>query len=64
MIYKNKDLVLSLGKKAMVYRKNKLLFMGDIQVGMRFFISNSDDIDLNMKLEKRLTKTTSTNPSD
>jgi len=64
MIYKNKDLVLSLGKKAMVYHKNKLLFIGDIQVGMKLFISNSDDIDLNIKLEKRLTKTASTNPSD
>ena len=64
MIYKNKDLVLALGKKAIVYHKNNLLFIGDIQIGMKLFISNSDDIDLNIKLEKRLTKTASTNPSD
>ena len=64
MIYKNKDLVLSLGKKAIVYYKNNLLFIGDIKTGMKLFISNSDDIHLNSKLEKRLAKATSTNPSD
>tara|TARA_R110001606_G_scaffold337983_1_gene486058 strand:- start:1308 stop:1502 length:195 start_codon:yes stop_codon:yes gene_type:complete len=64
MIYKNKDYILALGKKALVYHKNHLLFMGDIQTGMKLFISNSDDKDLNIKLKKRLSKTTSTNPSN
>jgi hypothetical protein len=63
MIYRNKDLVLALDKKAIVYHKNNLLFIGDIQIGMRLFISNSDDLDLNIKLKKRLSKTTATNPS-
>ena len=58
MIYRNKDLVLSLGKKAFVYHKNHLLFIGDTKIGMRLFISNSD-----IKLKDRLAKTTATNPS-
>ena len=63
MIYRNKDLVLSLGKKAFVYHKNHLLFIGDTKIGMRLFILNSDDVDLNIKLQDRLAKTTATNPS-
>ena len=62
-MYRNKDLVLALGKKALVYHKNHLLFIGDIQTGMKIFISNSDDLDLNIKLKKRLAKTSTTNPS-
>lgn len=65
MIYKNNDLTLHLDKKSMVYLGERLLFIGNKTTAIKFFISNSSDGDLNIKLRKRISPKTSTcDPSD
>jgi hypothetical protein len=64
MIYEDKDLILKLGKKGLVYHKNQLLFMGDIKKAMQLFVSHSNNHKVNKILIDRLSKTASTNPSD
>lgn len=56
MIYTDKDLVLKLGKRGIVYYKDKLLFMGDTRKAMKLFISHSNNQEINKKLLKIITE--------
>mgnify|MGYP000524605268 FL=1 len=64
MIYEDKDLILKLGKKGLVYHKNQLLFMGDIKKAMKLFVSHSNNHKVNKILIDRLSKKASTYSSD
>ena len=55
-VYASGDYRLELDKKGKVYHKEMLAFVGDTHLAISMFIRNSTDININLKLKKRLIK--------
>ena len=53
-VYTSGDYRLELDKKGRLYYKEMLSFFGDTHLAISMFIKNSTDIDLNLKLKKRI----------
>jgi hypothetical protein len=53
-VYTSGDYRLELDKQGRVYHKEMLAFFGDTHLAISMFIKNSTDIDLNLKLRKRI----------
>ena len=53
-VYTSGDYRLELDKKGRLYYKEMLAFFGDTHLAISMFIRNSTDIDLNLKLRKRI----------
>lgn len=52
--YESGDYRLELDKKGRVYYKDMLSFIGDTHLAISMFVRNSTDVDLNIKLKKRI----------
>ena len=52
--YSDGDYKLILEKKGRVYYKDHLAFLGDTHLAISIFIKHSENIDLNIKLKKRI----------
>lgn len=55
-VYENGDYRIELDKKGRVYYKEMLAFIGDTHLAISMFLRNSDDVDLNLKLKKRISR--------
>jgi len=53
-VYTSGDYRLELDKKGRLYYKEMLAFFGDTHLAISMFVRNSTDIDLNLKLKKRI----------
>jgi hypothetical protein len=53
-VYTSGDYRLELDKQGRLYYKEMLTFFGDTHLAISMFIRNSTDIDLNLKLRKRI----------
>ena len=53
-VYTSGDYRLELDKKGRLYYKEMLAFFGDTHLAISMFIRNSTDIDINIKLKKRI----------
>jgi hypothetical protein len=53
-VYTSGDYRLELDKQGRLYYKEMLTFFGDTHLAISMFIRNSTDIDLNLKLKKRI----------
>ena len=52
--YSDGDYLLVIDKKGKLYYKEQLSFLGDSHVAISIFIKHSENIDLNIKLKKRI----------
>jgi hypothetical protein len=52
--YADGDYLLVIDKKGKLYYKEQLSFLGDSHVAISIFIKHSKNIDLNIKLKKRI----------
>ena len=55
-VYEDGDYRLELDKKGKVYYKDMLAFVGDTHIAMSMFLKKSTNIDINLKLKKRIGK--------
>ena len=53
-VYESGDYRLELDKKGRVYYKEMLAFFGDTHLAISMFIKNSTDVNINLKLRKRI----------
>ena len=53
-VYTCGDYRLELDKQGRLYYKEMLAFFGDTHLAISMFIRNSTDIDINLKLKKRI----------
>jgi len=53
-VYTSGDYRLELDKQGRLYYKEMLAFFGDTHLAISMFIRNSTDIDINIKLRKRI----------
>tara|TARA_R110000751_G_scaffold37153_3_gene90288 strand:+ start:3565 stop:3756 length:192 start_codon:yes stop_codon:yes gene_type:complete len=54
--YSDGNYLLVLDKKGKVYYKDQLSFIGDTHLAISMFIRHSTNVDLNIKLKKRISK--------
>jgi len=54
-IYQDGNYKLELNKKGRVYYKDQLSFIGDVHLAIAMFIRHCQNIDINIKLKKRIT---------
>jgi hypothetical protein len=52
--YADGDYLLVIDKKGKLYYKGQLSFFGDSHLAISIFIKHSENIDLNIKLKKRI----------
>ena len=52
--YADGDYLLVIDKKGKVYHKDQLAFIGDSHLAISIFIKHSENVDLNIKLKKRI----------
>ena len=52
--YSDGDYLLVIEKKGKLYHKDQLAFLGDSHLAISIFIKHSKNIDLNIKLKKRI----------
>ena len=52
--YADGDYLLVIEKKGKLYHKGQLSFFGDSHLAISIFIKHSENIDLNIKLKKRI----------
>jgi hypothetical protein len=55
-VYENGDYRIELDKKGKVYYKETLAFIGDTHLAISMFLRNSDDVEINLKLKKRISR--------
>jgi hypothetical protein len=55
-VYENGDYRIELDKKGRVYYKETLAFIGDTHLAISMFLRNSDDVEINLKLKKRISR--------
>ena len=53
-VYEDGDYRLELDKKGKVYYKDMLAFVGDTHIAISMFLRNSTNVDINLKLKKRI----------
>jgi len=54
--YADGDYLLVLEKKGRVYYKDQLSFIGDAHLAISMFIRHSTNVEMNIKLKKRISK--------
>ena len=52
--YADGDYLLVIDKKGKLYYKEQLSFLGDSHLAISLFIKHSENVDLNIKLKKRI----------